>query len=169
MTHPVLFADAFRNMVATRQPDGSSVQNVSIVVEVGAHSALAGPIRQSLTAVEPLKGLSVAYGTCLERNKDAVLTLQNLAGFLVTRGCHVDTVSVNNSLSNRKDERLRVLPGLPSYPWNHSHRFWRESRISTEHRFRDHPHHDLLGVRLTGTSNQAPIWRQVIRAAEVCG
>jgi acyl transferase domain-containing protein len=164
MTHPVLFSDSFRNMVTTEHPDGTIEQNVETIIEVGPHSALAGPIRQSLKAVPTLKGLSVAYGSCLERGKNAVLTIQNLVGFLVSKGYPVKTSLVNTP---NEQKVHRVVPGLPSYPWNHTNRFWHESRISNEHRFREHSYHDLLGARLTGTSDRSPVWRHIIRAGEV--
>lgn len=163
MTHPVLFHDSFRNMVATEDEDGNIVQNVDVVIEIGPHSALAGPIRQCLNS-SPLKGLPVAYAACLERGNDAVLTMQSLAGFLVSKGYPVSTLRVNTPGGQ---EGLQVVPGLPSYAWNHAQRFWHESHISSEHRFRKHPQHDLLGVRLTGTSDRSPIWRQVVRPGEV--
>lgn len=161
MISPVLFCDSFRNMVATEQPDGTMIQNVDVVLEVGPHSALAGPIRQNLQAV---KGLSVAYGSCLERGQDAVLTIQTLVGLLSSKGYPVDNSRVN---APGGQEALEFVPGLPSYPWNHNQRFWHEPRVSIEHRFRPNPHHDLLGVRLPGTSDYSPIWRQMIRTGEV--
>jgi acyl transferase domain-containing protein len=163
MTHPVLFHDSFRNMVATEHADGRTTQNIDVIVEIGPHSALAGPIRQCITS-PPLKSFSIGYTSCLERSKDAVLTIQGLAGFLVSRGYSVNTSRVNTP---NGQEGLQVVPGLPSYAWNHTQRFWHESRISSEHRFRKHPQHDLLGVRLTGTSDCSPIWRQIIRPGEV--
>ncbi|KAK8107122.1 uncharacterized protein PG998_009135 [Apiospora kogelbergensis] len=164
MTSPVLFADSFRNMVVTEHPDGKTVQNVDLVIEVGPHSTLAGPIRQTLQNVPSLKGLSVAYGSCLERSRDAVLTIQTLAGLLACKGYPIVTPRVN---AHEGQPGLRLIPDLPSYPWNHTQRFWHESRISSEHRFRQHPHHDLLGVRLTGTSDQFPIWRHIIHTDEL--
>jgi NADPH:quinone reductase-like Zn-dependent oxidoreductase/SAM-dependent methyltransferase len=162
MIKPVLFAQSFRSMVATETESGLS-QNIDAVVEIGPHSALAGPMRQSLS--EPaLKKLGIAYGSCLERGKHAVLTMQNLAGFLVQRGYPVDVGMVNFP---QGQAGLRALPNLPSYPWNHSTRFWAESRMSQEHRFRPHPPHDLLGLRMPGTSDHSPIWRLILRASEL--
>ena len=162
MTHPVLFHDSFRNMVATEHAGGTTTQNVDVVVEVGPHSALSGLIRQCLQALST--DFSVGYAACLERGKDAVLTMQNLAGFLFCHGHLVNTSYVN---SPEAQKGLQVIHGLPSYAWNHTQRFWQESRISEEHRFHEHPQHDLLGVRVTGTSDQSPIWRQVVRPREV--
>lgn len=164
MTSPVLFADSFRNMIVTEHPDGTTTQNVDLVVEIGPHSTLAGPVRQNLQNMPSLKGLSVAYGFCLERSRDAVLTIQTLAGLLACKGYPIVTSQVN-ALEGKSG--LQLVPDLPSYPWNHNQRFWHESRISSDHRFRQHAYHDLLGVRITGTSDQFPIWRQIIRGDEV--
>ncbi|KAK5657389.1 hypothetical protein OQA88_2959 [Cercophora sp. LCS_1] len=159
MTQPVLFAQSFHNMVA---PDAQT-QNIDVVVEVGPHSALAGPIRQSLTGVEALKKLPVGYASCLERGKDAVRTVQTLSGFLAARAYPVSTARANNPGGGKP----KALGGLPTYPWNHAQRYWHEPRMSSTHRLRQFPAHDLLGSRLPGTSDYAPIWRHIIRAGEL--
>ncbi|KAI1205736.1 reducing type I polyketide synthase [Annulohypoxylon truncatum] len=161
MTQPVLFASSFHNMISD-EIEGQ--QQVDIVIEVGPHSALAGPIRQILKGSPSLKSLAVPYASCLERGKDAVRTIQTLAGFLVERGYSVSTAQVN---SPNGEGASHVVTGLPSYPWNHTQRFWSESRMCVEHREREHPPHELLGTRLPGTSNKSPIWRHVIRAEEM--
>jgi acyl transferase domain-containing protein/NADPH:quinone reductase-like Zn-dependent oxidoreductase len=159
MTQPVLFAQSFEAMVSAE-----GKQQVDMVVEVGPHSALAGPIRQILRGVPALKTFTVGYGSCLERGTDAVRTIQTVAGALVSRGYPVNTLLLN---APRGQEGLRALAGLPSYPWNHSQRFWHEPRESHEHRFRPHPLHDLLGARLAGASDGSPIWRHLIRTGEL--
>ncbi|KAK3938873.1 hypothetical protein QBC46DRAFT_291686 [Diplogelasinospora grovesii] len=160
MIQPVHFAQSFRHMVVTESESGLT-QNVDVVVEIGPHGALAGPIRQCLS--EPaLQKLSVAYGSCLDRGTDAVLTMQKLAGFLLQKGYPVNTAHVNLPHGHGG---LRALAGLPSYPWNHSTRFWHESRMSHEHRFRPYPPHDLLGLRMPGTSDHSPIWRLILRTS----
>ncbi|KAI8623341.1 reducing type I polyketide synthase [Xylariaceae sp. FL1651] len=162
MLAPVQFTDSFRNMVATKT-DNVFRQDVDIVVEIGPHSALAGPIRQCLG--EPgLKSLGITYASCLERGKDAVYTAQLLAATLFQKGCPLNMAHINFSLG---DSSCQTIPNLPSYPWNHSTSFWTESRISREHRFRQDPAHDLLGVRLPGTSDLSPIWRLNLKSIDV--
>ncbi|KAF2229541.1 polyketide synthase [Viridothelium virens] len=161
---PVLFYDSFCNMVTTEQSYGTDVRNIDFMVEIGPHIALAGPIRQILKEMPSTKGLSTAYGACLKRGQDAALTIQNLAGLLVSKGYPVNTSYVN---APNGQKGSRVVAGLPSYPWDHTQRFWWESRISNQHRFREHTQHDLLGVRIPGTSDQSPIWRQVIRTSDL--
>ncbi|KAI0474774.1 reducing type I polyketide synthase [Xylaria cf. heliscus] len=162
MVEPVRFIDSFRNMVTT-ETDNTPRQDIDIVVEIGPHSALAGPIRQCLS--EPsLKSLGITYVTCLERGKDAVQTAQSLAATLLQKGCAVNMAHINFPLG---DSNCHTISNLPSYPWNHSTRYWSEPRVSREHRFRKHQFHDLLGLRLPGTSDLAPIWRLNLRAENV--
>ncbi|KAF3760416.1 hypothetical protein M406DRAFT_86125 [Cryphonectria parasitica EP155] len=178
MVQPVLFAQSLQRMVlsdkaetkAGTEAEGPSAaakqpqQNIDMLVEVGPHGALAGPIRQCL-GVPSLRALGVGYGSCLTRGQDAVATLQRLAGSLLAAGVAVDMAKVN--FPHGGLDRLRALSGLPSYPWTHSVRFWNESRTSRDHRFRRHAVHDLLGIRVPGTSNLSPVWRHILRASEV--
>jgi len=160
MTQPVLFAQALHRTVVGK----AKQQQVNAIVEIGPHSALAGPIRQSLKSVLSLKSLEVAYGSCLERGKDAVQTIHALAGFLIEKGYPVSTSRVNFPHGM---QGLRVVTSLPSYAWNHKQRFWHESIMSVDHRGREHPPHDLLGTRSPGTSDKTPIWRHIIRTTEL--
>ncbi|KAJ3580034.1 hypothetical protein NPX13_g526 [Xylaria arbuscula] len=162
MIQPVQFTSSFRNMVIT-ETDSAPRQNIDIVVEVGPHSALAGPIRQCLS--EPsLKSLGIGYVSCLERGKDAVQTAQSAGAILLQKGCALNMAHVNFPGG---DSSCQPIFDLPSYPWNHSISYWNEPRTSKDHRFRKHPTHDLLGVRLPGTSDLSPIWRLNLRAENV--
>jgi NADPH:quinone reductase-like Zn-dependent oxidoreductase len=155
MLFPVQFTQAFSNMLLA--------EDLDFVVELGAHSALAGPIRQISSGQHAKKYSGIVYESCLHRGRDAVITAQTLAGKLLQRGYPVEISRVNFP---RGCKNLTTIPDLPSYPWNHATRFWKESRISREHRFRKYPPHELLGVRMPGLSG-APTWRLVIRSAEL--
>lgn len=155
MLLPVQFTQSFSNMLLTDRLD--------FIVEVGAHGTLAGPMRQMLNGPN-MKSLSVTCESCLHRGKNAVNTAQALAGKLLQYGYPVDMSRINFPTGPRN---LVTIPDLPSYPWNHTTRFWIESRTSKEHRFRKHPPHELLGVRLPGISDGSPIWRLVLRTTEL--
>ncbi|KAI3338274.1 putative polyketide synthase [Ustulina deusta] len=162
MIQPVQFTGSFRNMVIT-ETDDAPRQDIDIVVEIGPHSALAGPIRQCLS--EPsLKSLGITYVSCLERGKDAVQTAQYLGATLLQKGCVLNMAHINFP---EGDSSCRTIFDLPSYPWNHSISYWNEPRTSRDHRFRKHPSHDLLGVRLPGTSDLSPIWKLNLKAENV--
>ncbi|KAJ4011786.1 hypothetical protein NW752_004187 [Fusarium irregulare] len=165
MVKPVEFLDSFTNMcIDTTIPESDpSRKSVDIVVEIGPHGALSGPIRQILQTPE-LKGLGVQYASCLTRGQDAVMTMQNLAAVLVSKGFPVNLEAVNFPSGA---SRLPTLHDLPSYPWNHQTRYWSEPRLNRQHRLREYPDHDLLGVRVVGTNPATPTWRHIIRQKEL--
>ncbi|KAI0538759.1 putative polyketide synthase [Xylaria digitata] len=162
MIQPVQFTDSFRNMVIT-ETGSTPRQDIDIVVEIGPHSALAGPIRQCLSEPD-LKSLGIIHVSCLERGKDAVQTAQSLGATLLQKGYAVDMAHINFPTG---DSSCQTMFGLPSYPWNHSIKYWNEPRASRDHRFRKHPSHDLLGIRLPGTSDFSPIWKLNLKAENV--
>ncbi|OCL09643.1 putative polyketide synthase [Glonium stellatum] len=161
MAQPVLFSDALSNMC--NQPDQLlDTTSVDTLIEVGPHSALAGPIRQILNLPE-LKDKRITYASCLKRYENAVKTMQELACLLIQKGSRINLQAVNDP----EVKQDKMLLDLPTYPWNHSVGHWNESRISKEHRLRRHPPHDLLGVRIIGPSPFAPSWRHIIRPVDL--
>ncbi|KAL8714476.1 MAG: hypothetical protein Q9225_006581, partial [Loekoesia sp. 1 TL-2023] len=134
LTNPVRFCQAFESMCR-------SDADVDTVVEVGAHSALASPIGQILT------GRKVAYVPCLKRATDAVETMQDLVCELLARGYPVDLKAVNSPFGREKE---MFIHDLPTYPWNHSTRYWMESRVNKELRYQKFPPHELLGLPISG-------------------
>ena len=162
MVRPVLFAQSLRSMCIDPELVGAE-KLVETLCELGPHSALAGPIRQTLNLPE-LKKHGISYMSCLERGVNAVDTMQTLVCSLLTKGYPVDLTKVNFPHGNTK---LEVLSNLPSYPWNHSTSYWTESRLNKAHRHRPHPTHDLLGSRLLGVSPLTPTWRHIIRPSEL--
>ncbi|KAM3425607.1 hypothetical protein BST61_g7554 [Cercospora zeina] len=154
MTKPVIFSPAFSSMCYN---DGSS-KSLDIVLEIGPHGALAGPIRQTFEAGGHPSG-DFSYISCLTRDKHAVETSHSMVCKLLSRGFPV-TLSEVNLISGKTE--LRVLQDLPSYPWNHSVSYWTESRVNREHRVRPYPSHDLLGSWRTGSSDNSLTWRNFI-------
>lgn len=55
-----------------------------------------------------------------------------------------------------------VVKDIPPYPWDHSRKYWHESQASKADRFRQHPYHDLLGLRITGGASYGRHWRHLI-------
>ncbi len=164
MVQPVLFAQSLLTMCTGTEPfSKDSEGNIDMLIEIGPHSALAGPIRQTLSLPE-VKKLGISYGCCLERSSDAVQTMQNLVCSLLTKGYPVDLGQVNFP---HDDSELQVLNDLPSYSWNHSVSYWTESRLNKDHRHRLHPTHDLLGSLVLGVNPMTPTWRHIIRPSEL--
>ncbi|MDI1488099.1 MAG: putative PKS/NRPS-like protein biosynthetic cluster [Ramalina farinacea] len=134
LTNPVRFSEAFESMC---HPDHS----LDAVVEVGAHSTLSGPIRQIL------RGRRMPYVSCLKRSTDAVESMQDLVCELVARGYPVNLEAVNSPFG---EEKRNFTPNLPRYPWNHSTRYWTESRLTRETRYKRFPPHELVGSPISG-------------------
>ncbi|KAJ5338978.1 hypothetical protein N7452_005706 [Penicillium brevicompactum] len=151
MTSPVLFSHAFQTMSS----------EIDMVLEIGAHGTLAGPIRQILKA----QGTEMPYATCLKRPSDAVETMQDLACDLIGRGYPVNLKQVNSLAEEQQAQKF--VTGLPSYPWNHSKKYWVEPRISREQRFKKFPPHELLGTPLNGSNGLTPTWRNFLRLGEI--
>ncbi len=164
MLQPVLFSDALASMCVRPDPSRSRpVKQVDILIEIGPHSALAGPVRQTL-ASPALKGLDLLYSSALIRDKDAVETMQSLVCFLAGKGYRSKLDCVN--LSGWRD-KLEVLTDLPSYPWTHQTRHWLEPRLNKDHRFKRHPTHEFLGSAMDGEHKDTPKWRHIIRASDM--
>ncbi|CAG8380102.1 unnamed protein product [Penicillium salamii] len=166
---PVRFDQATHQLLKTRP-------EVNLVIEIGPHSALAAPLKAIRTSL----GYSperLGYLSALKRNTDSVECLLKLAGSLFLSGWQVDLATVNADEIIHQDhtgaETIRYSHGsfikdLPTYQWTYDEELlWNESRLSTDIRFREYPHHDLLGSRLPGTSNAAPAWRNLVNLENV--
>ncbi|KAJ6109586.1 hypothetical protein N7486_001821 [Penicillium sp. IBT 16267x] len=159
----VQFVDAFIEMVQGDLSADAASHSVDIIVEVGPHTALGGPIQEILT-LEDFEGIKLPYYGSLVRHAHAVESLQILASNLLKEGYPLDIEAVN--FPQGRSQNVRILTDLPSYPWNHQTRHWLEPRFNLGYRQRDHPPHELLGSLVPGTNPEAPVWRHILRATE---
>ncbi|KAH9905003.1 polyketide synthase [Xylariomycetidae sp. FL2044] len=155
LTSPVLFSQSFQKMCLS--DDGTA--QLDMIVEVGPHGTLSGPIRQILKA----QGKELPYASCLQRGVDAVETMQTLACELISRGYPVSLSAINFPLG----EKHSFLPDLPSYAWNHTQRYWIESRVNKQMCQKKFEPHELLGSILPGSNDLAPTWRNFLRLADL--
>ncbi|KIM94092.1 hypothetical protein OIDMADRAFT_207730 [Oidiodendron maius Zn] len=168
LTNPVRFVEAFRNMCFGDNEDESNAVEVDMVIEIGPHGALSGPIHEIMSTLPEFRksGVDISYLTCLVRKNDAVSTVQALACELARKGYPVDMDAVNFP-SGRNKHDVQVLHDLPHYPWNHTTRHWSESRLNQSLRHRQGSPHDLLGSLSLGCNMLSPTWRHVIRISDV--
>nr|ALQ32981.1 putative polyketide synthase [Fusarium sp. NRRL 25184] len=129
----------------------------SVFIEIGPHSALAGPSRQTLTPPGGVK-FRFEYLSALERNKNAIQTVLSLVGKMFELGLKIDLEAV---LKMTEEQEPEIIRDLKSYPWDLAS-FWHESRLSKAHRFRKFPPHDLLGLLDPASTVQEPRWRYLI-------
>ncbi|KAI1086563.1 putative polyketide synthase [Rostrohypoxylon terebratum] len=129
------------------------------IIEVGPHTALAGPIRQTLEA--QAERPSYKYIPTLIRGENSRNSLVATASSLFVSGCEFDTGAAASL--GRLSGSPAVLRDLPPYHWDHTTTHWTESRLSREYRNRRHPHHDLLGSRIITSPDNQPSWRNILR------
>ncbi|KAL6231640.1 hypothetical protein BDW75DRAFT_243734 [Aspergillus navahoensis] len=140
----------------------ASSSDALLLVEVGPHAALQGPIRQVMHALAD-SSAKWLYTPSLVRKKDAHVAALEMIGSLFEQGVPVDlTIALSQPNYEAPQQLLPVVTDLSPYPWDHSSHYWHESRLSKEYRFRQHPPHDLCGLRLSGTSVLEPCFRQVL-------
>ncbi|KAF3480538.1 uncharacterized protein GIQ15_05885 [Arthroderma uncinatum] len=159
----VQFVDAFIEMVQGDLSVDATTNSIDVIVEVGPHTALGGPIHEIL-AMEDFDGARIPYYGSLVRHVDAVESLQTLASNLLREGYPLNIEAIN--FPQRKSENICVLTDLPSYPWNHRTRHWLEPRFNLGLRQREHRPHELLGSLVPGTNPEAPVWRHILRVTE---
>ncbi|KAK4207791.1 hypothetical protein QBC37DRAFT_454492, partial [Rhypophila decipiens] len=145
---PVRFNTSLKELIAHQR------SNKTLLVEIGPHSALSGPIRQ---IVQDLGAADhVSYLATLSRGNDDTKALLTTVGHLFCQGHYIQLDALN-------PRGGRVLTDLPTYPWNRDARYWHETRLSYERRMPKFPHHELLGSRIVGLSGLEPSWRNLFR------
>ncbi|KAF2419578.1 putative polyketide synthase [Tothia fuscella] len=159
---PVQFLGAVSSMCSMKsntRRGGTSQKSPNIIVELGPHSALAGPVKQIVGRFK------TSYLSALIRGKDAVETTMDLASQLYALGIK----SLNFSQINNPDGATSpsLVVDLPKYPFNHQVSYWAEPRESILYRLRKWPRHDLLGAPVRMPNTLEPRWRNWIRSSEL--
>ncbi|KAH8690541.1 polyketide synthase [Talaromyces proteolyticus] len=169
---PVQFAKSFNQICTdprsalTKKLDSSHRYRlgINILLEIGPHAALQGPIRDLL---EDLSwGHDVKYHAALYRGKKQAESFLNALGHLYCLGCPVDLERINE-LSGPLETKPRVIVDLPHYPFNHSSSYWRESQISRNFRLAQQGKIDLLGKLTTDSNAFDSRWRNYLRTSEL--
>ncbi|KAJ4255263.1 hypothetical protein NW757_004776 [Fusarium falciforme] len=148
MESPVLFDTTMAKLLADESAN-------NLFLEIGPHSALAGPLRQIFKKHQP----DALYVPTLVRGHNDMTSLLSTAGNLFVKGLAVDIGAVNDGGS--------ILTDLPTYPWHHEDTFWDESRLTREWRKRKFPRHDLLGCQVFEGSSLEPTWRNMLCLEDV--
>lgn len=145
---------------------GQPKLDVQDVVEIGPHSALRRPILECLDS-NGVHQPRARYHNILSRGQPAVPCLLDLVGRLYTRGYHVRVQEANEMHTGHATKALRLLPDLPSYPFNHTKSYWGESAISKHARLRNGVAlHELLGIPVPDWNPLAPRWRKFFDVSE---
>lgn len=163
---PVLFNQAVQTILTSRE-----FEQVDLLIEVGPHSAMAGPIKQIKAE---LKAEKLEYLPTLLRGTDSAVQLLKLAGEMFLRSYPMDMERVTSAYVEERSSAGKptstkgsVIVDLPPYQWNYTRPFWAESRGSREQRLPKFPRHDVLGQLVIGSSLAEPTWRNVLRTRDL--
>ncbi|KAF2016801.1 ketoacyl-synt-domain-containing protein, partial [Aaosphaeria arxii CBS 175.79] len=129
--------------------------NQSLLVEIGPHSTLRGPLREICSH----QNITFQYCSTLNRHSSGMHRLLTALGTLFQHGIDINW--------DRIIPKRSVLTDISPYPWNHSKRFWYESRLSKSWKSRRFGHHELLGLRVTSTTDIDPVWRVMLSVEAV--
>ena len=127
----------------------------AVWLEIGPHSALAGPLRQLFVETSS----PASYISVMQRNQNCTTAFLTALGKLHSLNVQIDLAALFPTGF--------CLSDLPRYPWNHEDSHWYESRLSKEWRHRKYPYHDLLGVKLPESTELEPVWRNMFHIANV--
>ncbi|TVY76085.1 Highly reducing polyketide synthase, partial [Lachnellula suecica] len=163
LVSPVLFSDAMLELLRPTHSDDLGTGNaVDIVVEVGPHPALGGPVKQILKA-NNITG--VDYRSVISRGKNGVDFALAFAGAMYAQGVAVDMAGVNGDVDDFS-AATQTLVNLPPYEWNHTRTFWSESRLNKQYRMREYPRQSLVGAPMPQYGESERLWRGFIRISE---
>ncbi|KAI0008838.1 hypothetical protein F4779DRAFT_628218 [Xylariaceae sp. FL0662B] len=143
---PVLFRSA-----VSRIAQHALGQN-ALFVEVGPHSALAGPLLQIMAEYA---NTNFQYAATMIRGQRCTETMLAAVGKTHCLGVPVNFESLYSS------EDHQCLTGLPGYPFDRVNSHWHETRLTKEWRHAQHRHHDLLGSRTRESTDLEPTWRNL--------
>ncbi|KNG83279.1 putative polyketide synthase [Aspergillus nomiae NRRL 13137] len=148
----VLFSDAVHCCL-----ESNSSKRLAFV-EIGPHSALAAPLQQ-IFKVSGGQGRCAYISTITRFDNDFRTQLLASVGHIHINGGSVNLPSIVSP--------GKTLTDLPPYPWQHGQRFWEESRTARDWRLQLAPHHQLLGSRVTDTTDTAPSWKNMLSVEDV--
>lgn len=149
----VKFDGAFKQLLSQGKEQNKSL----LFMEVGAHSQLHGPIRQICADLnEPFE-----YVSTLVRGEICSHSLLSAYGKLFQHGVRLSLPAL---ITTKVDV---PITNLPAYPWEHKSSFWSENTLSKVSRNRKQPRHSLLGMRVGASTIINPMWRNLLRVADV--
>jgi acyl transferase domain-containing protein/NADPH:quinone reductase-like Zn-dependent oxidoreductase len=156
LTQAVRFSTATQHLCTEHNPD--------ILIEIGPHAALKGPILQILKTLGSAAASKISYLPTLVRGQDATRTCLETAGQLFVRGYPLQFFEINHH--REEAEKPALVPSLYTYPWSRQ-KYWYESRISRQHRLKPSTRQDLLGSLADWSSELEPTWRNVVRTDDL--
>lgn len=158
MVSPVRFADAVQVLTQESAKLKVGLGNITDLVEVGPHPALKRPISDTINQ-EGNRKKQIRYASALHRSQPPIQTTLELMGQLF---CYGHSVSISAVNQHSTDRNPAFLVDCPEYPFDHSNKYWAESRISRDYRLRGSVKGETLGVRVSDWNELEPRWRNFL-------
>nr|POE77902.1 reducing polyketide synthase fub1 [Quercus suber] len=165
MVQPVQFSTALTKACSLKRSTilGSKAI-INDIIEIGPHSALQGPIKATLKLTS---FKDVGYFPSLVRTAPAIRSVLQLCGNIFAKGYSIDLGRVSSDLGSVSAQPM-VLPDLPNYVFDHSRKYWHESKASIEgFRKRKFPQLDLLGAPASDWNPLLARWTNTLRISEL--
>ncbi|KAK7222205.1 hypothetical protein V2G26_010208 [Clonostachys chloroleuca] len=159
---PVQFSAAVSKLLKTTDIP------LGVLVEIGPHAALKGPLQQIMNGVSR----KLPYVSCLIRGQNDQLALLRMAGTLFSVNDRIDMARVNATDCLDSEGNLSYAVGctatqLAPYRYTYGPILYSESSLSKGFRGRTVQRHDLLGSKVPGTSKLTPQWRNILRVKDL--
>ncbi|KAJ5628114.1 hypothetical protein N7490_010342 [Penicillium lividum] len=138
----------------------SSNGKIDTLIEVGPHPALQNPVKDIVKLHDEKRTMHFAH--TLQRKMDGIEAVQQLAVTMFNRGLNLNFKAIN--FPNQAARQPQVLTNLPTYPWNHSERYWFTSRVAKNILHTAFPRNDILGTICMDNIDVEPRWRNIVRA-----
>lgn len=157
MTQPVLFSKALERALVGRS--GSC-----LAIELG-DPALKGPATQT---IQQVVGKEIPYSGLLYRETNATESMSTALGFLWSHlGAGRVDIDGYQRTNTGRTRKFSMIKSLPTYPWDHSNRYWHESRSSRQLRLRQLPVNPLLGNESVDSAPHCMSWKHLLRVSEM--
>ncbi|KAL0938515.1 polyketide synthase [Colletotrichum truncatum] len=165
LVQPVRFSEALERLLSFQH--GEQDKNSNVLIEVGPHSALRGPIRQVLDSLRSNSNQAHAGGrsttgpqqasylASLQRGTCPVLAILNLASRLFEMGLDLNFEEINQT------SVARLITDLPAYAWNHETTYLHRPRIAKQKLLGGTPYNALLGGRTAYCEGEEHSFRNV--------
>ena len=138
--------------------------HINMLVEIGPHSALQGPIRDILKDLPSSN--NIHYASLMNRDHSAVKSTLNVIGRVKSLGYPVELSNIYSGCYEKGHARM-TLSSLPEYQFDHSKTYWYESRTSKRFRTHHQGKLDLLGKPVPDWNPLEAKWRNNLRLAEM--
>lgn len=158
MLRPVLFHEAVEAALKEFGP-------FDCAIEVGPHPQLQTP---AMETIKGTIGTDMPYYGLLQRGKGAEIAFAEFLGFMCIN-LGTSAVDIRSFVQQSSQPELvhSRLVDAPTYAWDHTQTYWRESRLSAQYHFREQPPHELLGVRTRDDNQFQMRWRNVLKVEQL--